>query len=80
MVVHTTGSGATPASVGEAGVVVVPEPPPAPELEEPALALPDDAVPVPPAEPLPEQLPMTEGWQAKPSPQSASALHGSCQG
>jgi hypothetical protein len=45
--------------------------------------LPDDPLPFDPpddvATPLElEQLPITDGWQAKPSPQSASALHGSC--
>jgi hypothetical protein len=44
------------------------------ELLEPLLL----ALPAEPEPPEPEQLPITEGWQAKPSPQSASTLHGSC--
>ena len=54
-----------------AGTPVDPLPPPVPA----------EAVPVPPfgAEPdEPEQMPITLGWQVKPAPQSASALHGSC--
>jgi len=50
-------------------IPVVPAPPPTP-----ALPL---ALPVPLDEP---QLPIVEGWHAKPWPQSASMLHGSCQG
>ncbi|HEX3697321.1 MAG TPA: hypothetical protein VH374_18245 [Polyangia bacterium] len=51
--------------------------------EEPAEPLPADPLPFDPPDdaeppPEPEQLPITDGWQAKPSPQSASALHGNC--
>ena len=56
---------------GGAGSAPEPLPPPVPDEE--------DAVPVPPETgPDPEQLPIVVGWHAKPSPQSASALQGSC--
>ena len=74
VVVHTGVVGVPASNAGEGGGTGdSPEPPPPP--------VPDDAVPVPPelpAEPEPEQLPIVLGWHTKPSPQSVSALHGSC--
>jgi hypothetical protein len=83
VVVHT---GALPLLVsGASRVGAEPDAPPVPALDEPLPALPDE-VPVLPAVPLPvepvstgvppEQVPTTEGWHTKPSPQSASALQG----
>jgi hypothetical protein len=73
-----TGWPAAPASVAEGGTgrSHAPDPPPVPALEPP-LAAPVPAEP-PPVAPGPEavQVPRVVGWQAKPSPQSPSALQG----
>jgi hypothetical protein len=74
VVVHTGVVVVAPASnvVFKGGIAVSPLPPPTPELAPPV-------VPGATATPaLAEHIPMTVGWHAKPLPQSASALHGSC--
>jgi hypothetical protein len=77
------GSLPVPASAGTgvAGGTGTPspaDPPPAPEAA-PALADPGLADPVPVAPGLDaEQVVVLTGWQTKPSPQSASRLHGNC--
>ena len=48
-----------------------------PEPLSPPLPDDEDAEPLE-AEPDPEHMPIVVGWHAKPSPQSASALQGSC--
>jgi hypothetical protein len=74
VVVHTGVDVVAPASNGvlKGGVADSPLPPPEPELAPPV-------VPCGTATPeLAEHIVMTVGWHAKPLPQSASALHGSC--
>jgi hypothetical protein len=68
--VHTTEVPPSGAGLGGKASPPEPLPPPAPddEVVEPLPALPDP----------PEHIPMVVGWHSKPSPQSASALQGSC--
>jgi hypothetical protein len=59
------------------GAVGDAELPPPDEPAEPEEEVPPDATPVPDP-PDDEHIPITCGWQVKPSPHSALALHGSC--
>jgi hypothetical protein len=77
-----TGSLPAPPSTNEGGggtgTPSPPDPPPVPEAAPP-LADPVSADPLPVAPGLDaEQVVVPIGWQTKPSPQSASRLHGNC--
>ena len=74
VVVHTGVDVVAPASndILKGGVAVSPLPPSEPELAPPEVPC-ETATPE-----LAEHLAVTVGWHAKPLPQSASALHGSC--